>query len=190
MKAAVFGGSFDPPHIGHVLAVAYVLAATDVDEVIVVPCSKHPFAKELAAFDDRFAMCERAMGWLPRTRISRVEEELGGESFTLRTVGHLRESYPGASFRLVIGADVLLDAYRWKEFDRVKDLAPLIVLGRAGTIAPGAPAAILPDVSSTAIRDAIRAGRSADVSHLVPREVMTYVKDHALYRGRPGPDQK
>jgi nicotinate-nucleotide adenylyltransferase len=185
VKAAVFGGSFDPPHVGHVLAVAYVLAATDVDQVIVVPCLNHPFAKELAAFEHRFVMCERAMGWLPRTRISRVEEELGGESFTLRTVGHLRERNPGASFRLVIGADVLLDASRWKEFDSVKELAPLIVLGRAGIIAPGAPPAILPDVSSTAIRDAVRAGRSADVSLLVPREVMAYVKDHALYRGGP-----
>jgi nicotinate-nucleotide adenylyltransferase len=185
VKAAVFGGSFDPPHVAHVLAVAWVLATTDVDEVIVVPCFRHPFAKPLASFQHRFAMCERAMGWLPRTHVSRVEEHLGSESFTLRTILHLREQHSGVSFRLVVGADVVLEAARWKEFEKVKALAPLIVLGRCGVIAPGAPSPILPDVSSTFIRQAIREEREGDVSHLVPREVLAYVREHGLYRSRP-----
>jgi nicotinate-nucleotide adenylyltransferase len=167
-----------------VLAVAYVLATTDVDEIVVVPCFRHPFAKDLAPFEHRFAMCERAMGWLPRTRVSRVEEELGSESFTLRTILHLRERNPGASFRLVVGADVLLEAPRWKEFDKVKEIAPLIVLGRSGVAMQGAMPAILPDVSSTAIRNAIREGRRKDVSHLVPRDVLVYMDEQGLYRGR------
>jgi nicotinate-nucleotide adenylyltransferase len=185
--AAIFGGSFNPPHVGHVLAVAYVLATADVDEVIVVPCFHHPFAKDLAGFEHRFAMCERAMGWLPRTRISRMEEELGGDSITLRTVCHFRERYPGTNFRLVIGADVLLEAPRWNEFDRVKDLAPLIVLGRSGVTVPGAPPALLPHVSSTVIRDAIRAGRIAEMSRLIPSDVLGYVRDQGLYRASPAP---
>lgn len=182
----MFGGSFDPPHVAHVLAVAYVLATTDVDEVIVVPCFRHPFGKDLASFEHRFAMCEHAMGWLPRTRISRVEQELGGESRTVRTIVRLLEKQPGVSLRLVVGADVLLEASRWQEFDKVKDLAPLIVLGRSGVDAPGAPSAILPEVSSSAIRDAIRSGRSADVSHLLSLGVRAYVRDRALYRETPG----
>ena len=185
MKTAVFGGSFDPPHVAHVLAVTYVLSVADVDEVLVVPCLHHPFAKDLTSFDHRFAMCEHAMGWLPRTRVSRVEQELGGESRTVRTMACLVEKHPETSFRLVIGADVLLEASRWTEFDRVKELAPLIVLGRAGVVAPGAPPAILPDVSSTSIREAIRGGRVAGVSHLLARAVLAYVQAQGLYSQTP-----
>ena len=87
-RVAIFGGSFNPPHVAHVLAVTYVLATEDLDEILVVPCFRHPFAKELAPFEDRFAMCELAMAWLPKVTVSRVEQELGGESRTLRTVEH------------------------------------------------------------------------------------------------------
>ena len=182
-EVAVFGGSFDPPHVAHVLGVVYVLATCGVDEVLVVPCLRHPFAKELAPFARRFAMCELAMGWLPRTRISRVEEHLGGESHTLRTIERLRAQSPGTSFRLIVGADVLLDASRWKEFDRLRELAPLIVLGRAGVTADQAPPPILPDISSSAIRTAVRAGRRSSVQGLVPREVLDYIEQHGLYGG-------
>jgi nicotinate-nucleotide adenylyltransferase len=185
VNAAVFGGSFDPPHVGHVLAVAYVLATQDVDDVIVVPCFRHPFAKELTSFEHRFAMCELAMGWIPRTRVSRVEEQLGSDSVTLRTLLHLRESRPGCGLRLVVGADVLLEAPRWTEFERVKQLAPLIVLGRAGVTAQGAPPAVLPEISSTAIRSAIREGCRDRISPLVSREVLTYVVEHGLYASAP-----
>ena len=75
--------------MSHVLAVTYLLAAAEPDQVLVVPCFLHPLAKDLAPFEDRIAMCERAMGWLPRTVVSRVEGELGGESRSLRTVAHL-----------------------------------------------------------------------------------------------------
>src|SRR5450432_1633002 len=71
----IFGGSFNPPHIAHVLAVTYVLSTAEPDLVLVVPCYRHPFAKDLCPFEHRLAMCERAMGWLPRTTVSRVEEE-------------------------------------------------------------------------------------------------------------------
>jgi nicotinate-nucleotide adenylyltransferase len=133
----IFGGSFDPPHVAHVLAVTYILATQDADLVLVVPCHKHPFGKGLSAFEHRFAMCERAVGWLPRTTVSRVEEDLGGESRTLRTIEHLRERNPDWHMRLVVGADVLLEGKRWYGFDRVVELAPLLVLGRAGVKADG-----------------------------------------------------
>jgi nicotinate-nucleotide adenylyltransferase len=178
----LFGGSFNPPHIAHVLAISYVLATCEVDLVAVVPCYLHPFAKELAPFDDRFAMCERAMGWLPKTSILRVEEELGGESRTLRTVEHLRKVHPDWRLRLVLGADVLLDGPRWQGFDRVAELAPPVILGRAGVVAPHAPPAVLPDVSSSAIREAIRAGNAAEVAPLLPRGVLAYIEARGLYR--------
>jgi nicotinate-nucleotide adenylyltransferase len=177
----LFGGSFNPPHIAHVLAISYVLATEEVDLLAVMPCFLHPFAKQLAPFADRFEMCERAMGWLPKTSILRVEEELGGESRTLRTVEHLRKIYPDWRMRLVLGADVLLDGPRWHGFDRVAELAPPVILGRVGVTASHAPPAVLPDVSSTAIRDAIGAGRAADVAPLLPRGVLAYIEARNLY---------
>ena len=98
----VFGGSFNPPHLAHVLALAVVLARFDVEKLLVVPTYRHPFAKSLAPYEDRVRMCELAMGFLPRVEISRVEEELGGESRTLRTIEHLHAQHPDWSLRFVM----------------------------------------------------------------------------------------
>jgi nicotinate-nucleotide adenylyltransferase len=178
----LFGGSFNPPHVAHVLAVAYVLATQDADRVLVIPCFRHPFRKDLAPFEHRFAMCEHAMGWLPRTTISAVEQELGGESRTLRTVEHLARVHPDWRMRLVVGADILLEGRRWHGFDRVVELSPLLILGRAGVSAFGAPAAVLPELASSEIRQALREGRTSDVATLVPRTVLAYIDAHGLYR--------
>lgn len=182
MNVFIFGGSFNPPHVAHVLAVTYVLATEDADLVLVVPCNKHPLGKELDSFEHRFAMCELAMGWLPRTVVSRVEEELGGESRTLRTIEHLCQRNPDWRMRLVVGADILLEGKRWYGFDKVVELAPLLVLGRAGAKVEGAPWPVLPEVSSRAIREAIDARRSADLGAIVPRAVLSYIDEHGLYR--------
>ncbi|MGH7437367.1 MAG: nicotinate-nicotinamide nucleotide adenylyltransferase, partial [Polyangiaceae bacterium] len=137
-----FGGSFNPPHVAHVLACTLLLSVEGVDRVLVVPTYQHPFAKALAPFDDRVRMCELAMGWIPGVEVSRVEEALGGESRTLRTIEHLVSAHPGWNLRLVIGADVLAEAPRWYAFDGIAKMAPPIVLGRTGAAA--GPGALLP----------------------------------------------
>ena len=76
---AIFGGSFNPPHLAHVLAVTAVRSTEDVDEILVVPTYQHPFAKPLAPFDDRVELCRLAMEWIPGVSVSRVEEELAGD---------------------------------------------------------------------------------------------------------------
>lgn len=181
MKVAVFGGSFNPPHVAHVLACALVLSLEEVDRLLVVPAYKHPFAKALASFDDRVAMCELAMAWMPGVEVSRVEEELGGESRTLRTLHHLAQTHPEWELRLIIGADVLAEAPRWFGFEAIEKLAPPIVLGRAGTTLPGAGPALLPDVSSTQVRADIARGAWSEVAHLVPRAVLAHVRAKGLY---------
>ena len=129
---AVFGGSFNPPHVAHVLAVAYVLSTSDAERVLVVPAHKHPFGKPLAPFDDRVRMAELALEPLPGASVSRIEETLDG--LTLHTLEALKKAHPEWSLRLVMGADILLEADKWFRFDDVKKLAPPIVLGRAGVI--------------------------------------------------------
>lgn len=196
-RVAFFGGSFDPPHIGHVLATAYVLATQDVDVVLVAPVFKHPFAKSLTSFDDRMTMCRLAFAWLPGVEISDVEARLGGESLTLRTLEHLVGDRPGDAFRLVIGSDVVADLPKWHRFDRIAELAPPLILPRtlarperveAPAGGPGANSVgqVLPAVSSSEIRDALAHSREAVpelVRALVPRRVVEHIVARGLYRG-------
>jgi nicotinate-nucleotide adenylyltransferase len=180
-QVAVFGGSFNPPHVAHVLACALVRSVEDVDRLLVVPTFKHPFAKALAPYDDRVTMCELAMGWIPGVEVSRVEEELGGESRTLRTLETLARTHPEWQLRLVIGADILSEAPRWFGFETIVKLAPPIVLGRAGVAEPGAPSVLLPEVSSTQVRAAIARGAWNEVEKIVPRAVVAHARAQRLY---------
>ncbi len=184
VTVAIFGGSFNPPHVAHVLAVAYVLACTEVDRCLVVPTYQHPFAKALAPFEDRLEMCRLAFADLARVEVSRVEAELGGESRTVRTLEHLHATHPEWRMRLVVGGDVVHEMDRWWEPERVRALAPPLVLGRLGVAPPPghehAPQ-ILPEVSSTAIRAAF--ARGEPVAGLIPRTVEAYARRSDLYGG-------
>lgn len=182
MRTAIFGGSFNPPHVGHVLAVSYILSVHPVDAVLVVPVFRHVFGKDLAGFDDRVQMCRLAMEWLPGVSVSEIERELGGESRTLHTIEALIEQDPSRELRLVIGADVLADLPKWYRWDRVAELAPPIVIGRAGYEHPDAPETLLPMVSSTKIRALVAAGSTEKASALLPRRVRAHIAEHALYR--------
>jgi nicotinate-nucleotide adenylyltransferase len=154
-----------------------------VDEVVVVPVFQHVFGKDLAPFDDRIGMAELAMAWIDGVTVSPVERELGGESRTLNTIEELLRRRPERSLRLVIGADVLADLPKWHRFDRICELAPPIVLGRAGVEHPDAPLPVLPRVSSTEIRALVRAGELERVRPLLPRAVLDHITERKLYSG-------
>lgn len=181
-RVAIFGGSFNPPHVAHVLAIAWVLATEDLDRLVVVPTFQHPFAKPLERYDDRVKMCELAVAWIPRVSVSRVEEELGGESRTIRTLEHLATEHPDWSMRLVMGADLVLEVDKWFRFDRIRELAPPLVLGRAGFHGPGVPEVVLPAVSSSAVRARIERGKWEELRALVPRVVLEHIRAHRLYQ--------
>ena len=178
---AVFGGSFNPPHIGHVMMAVIVLSTCAVDRVLVIPTYHHPFAKQLAPFEDRVRMMELAMTGIGRVEVSRVEEELGGESRTLRTLEHLQAEHPTWKLRLVMGADLLAESPKWYAFEKIVQLAPPIVLGRAGIDAPGAPPPILPAISSTEIRAMIAREEWSELEALVPRTVVEHIRARSLY---------
>jgi nicotinate-nucleotide adenylyltransferase len=177
---AVYGGSFDPPHVAHTLVCAYVLSAHAVDRVLVVPAAQHAFNKPLSPFEHRVRMCEIAMRDLARVEVSAIEGGLPTPSLTLRTLEQLQRDHPDAKLRLVIGSDLLAETASWYEFDRVRALAPELIVQRAGAVSdPSRPA--LPDVSSTEIRRRLRAGLPTD--GLLDPAVDAYARAHALYRG-------
>ncbi len=195
MTLGVFGGSFDPPHVSHVLAVKTVLETNVVDRVIVVPVYGHAFGKRLAAFEHRLAMCELAFSELPaelrsRVEVSAIERELPPPNYTLYMLEALHALHPDAALRLVVGGDVLRDHGKWHRWDDVVRLAPVLPLGRVGVAVEGAPAAVLPEISSTDIRnwlaqrgDPAQMGEARRrLAEVVPERVLAYVDEQALYR--------
>lgn len=176
---AVFGGSFDPPHVGHVLAASWVLSTTDVDALVVMPAFQHAFGKALAPFAHRRRMCELAFAPLKSVVVSDLEARLGGASYTVRTLEELRRRHPDVALKLVIGSDLVGEVPRWREGHRVPELAELLVVGRGGHDDESHEVA-MPELSSTEIRARLREGRS--VEGLVPRTVIDYVARHGLYR--------
>lgn len=180
----VFGGSFDPPHVAHVLAAAYAASVGDFERVLVVPVYAHAFDKRLVSFEHRVAMCQHAFSDIARVEVSRVEERLPLPSRTLQTLEALGREYPGYALRLIIGSDLLSEAERWHRFDEVARLAPLFVIGRAGRPHAG-PSVDLPPVSSTRVRELLaEPGSDAareELSWLVPRRVLDYARSELLY---------
>ena len=177
---AVFGGSFNPPHVAHQMVCLWVLETQPVDEILLVPTFRHPFEKQLAPYPERVEMCRRmALPFGGRASVSTLEEELGGESSrTLVTLEALAARLTGCSLRLVIGADILPERDKWYRWADIEKLAPPIVVGRHGFPSPdGAPE--LADVSSTEVR--ARLGRGQPVSHLVPRSVLAVIVEKGLY---------
>ena len=177
--AAVFGGSFNPPHVAHQMVCLHVLETAGVDRVLWVPVGQHPFAKDLAPFEDRFEMCRLAAARFGTAAVvSRVESELPTPSRTLVTLRHLVAGSPGDRFALVIGTDILPERDKWYGWPEIERLCDIIVVGRAGYPSAGVPVE-LPAVSSTEIR--ARLARGEDASGLVPAAVLAYIRAHGLY---------
>lgn len=184
---ALFGGSFNPPHVGHVLATAYVLSVGWVERVLVVPVFEHALGKALAPFRHRVAMAERAFGWLPRVEVSPIEQNLGVPSRTLRTIQALEAEHPDWALRLLVGSDITAEIEKWHAFEQIERKAPPLFLQRAGSRAASSSPSLLPEVSSTEIRRLLAAQRpdsppSPELSALVPSAVLEYIAQHQLYR--------
>jgi nicotinate-nucleotide adenylyltransferase len=182
-EVALLGGSFNPPHVAHLMAAWWTLATQGVSEVWLLPAFRHPFGKALAPFEDRVEMCRLAAQRIRGVYVCTAEAELADDPLvgkTARTLEHLRAKHPAHRFALVVGADILPETDKWFRWDRVKELARIVVVGREG-YPPVAGAPTLPATSSTDIR--ARIARGEDVRGLVPERVRRYVAEHGLYRG-------
>ena len=185
----VLGGSFNPPHVAHVDICRQALAGARVRRVIVVPAYQHPFGKPLAPFHHRMAMARLAFEpFGDKVEISNIEEALRGISYTIDTVRALRRRHRTARFRLLMGADVLPELPKWKDIRELLQLAPALVLPRAGMPIPPIPDGLPnieivgvqpPDVSSSSVRQQL--ARGEEEIPVVPRSVMDYIRRHGLY---------
>lgn len=190
---AIYGGSFDPPTLGHLMVVSHLLLnAANVERVYIPPCFQQR-GKTLTDFEDRFIMCEKSFGLLPRVKILRTEQELGGESLTVRLLRALKKQEPETKFRFIMGADLLDTAPKWEGWDEIQELAPPLLIGRAGISprGPGDPTPISPVVSSTIVRDALADGNYREAGRYLTVAVCKYIQDRRLYfRGSGVPPQK
>jgi nicotinate-nucleotide adenylyltransferase len=184
---ALFGGSFDPVHIGH-LIVAEAAAEQLGMPVRFLPALEQPFKSggHEATPEQRAAMLELAAKGNPRFSVERVELGLPAPSYTVRTLRALAEREPGNRFTLLLGADAARDLPSWFEVEALPGLADIVTFARAGE-SPASHRLVrrtveVPavDVSATDIRRRVRAGQS--IRYLVPEAVRAYIAGHGLYR--------
>lgn len=175
---AIFGGSFDPPHLGHSQAVSWLLAGGGCCRVIVIPAFSHAFGKQMAPFEHRLEMCRVAfLQYGDAIEVSDIEATLPTPSFTVNTVTTLHAMYPVESLRLVIGSDILAQTGAWRDFERITAIAPPIVLNRGGF--PGAGLGNFPAIASSDLRRKIAGGNRC--SDAIDADVMAYIERHGLY---------
>ena len=192
MKVGLWGGTFDPPHVGHQLVASDAAETLGLDLVLWVPAATQPFKAGLpgTAASHRLAMVQRAVAGDARFAADEVEIARGGLSFTIDTLRALRQRQPGTDWVLLVGADAFRGFARWRSPDVIAGMATVAVLTREGAGADDAALAAVPgaiqlpvrrvDVSSTEVRARVRTGRS--LRGFVTEPVAAYIAEHGLYR--------
>ena len=187
----LFGGSFDPPHLAHLIAAECAVEQFSLDRVLFIPAGlpPHKTDRRLASSGDRLAMTELAIQGNDRFAVDPLELERPGPSYTIDTLLQLRKRYQPESLTLIIGADMLAIFPSWHRSEEILGLARVAVLPRPGTTAAMIPEGLsdrvtalkmpLIEISSTMIRERIQHGRST--RYLVPDAVGAYIKQHRLY---------
>jgi nicotinate-nucleotide adenylyltransferase len=188
-KIALFGGSFNPPHIAHQMIIFYLRYYKQFNTVHLIPTYKHPFDKSLEPFNSRFHMCEMLrVPFRYDVVVDPIEKELveSGKSkgHTIDTIKELTKTYHYIDFTLVIGADILHEIDKWKDFDGIKKLVKVMALTRKGyrrKKIKGISFEVFdkPEISSSEIRARIAAGKS--VEGLVYPPILEYIRKYSLY---------
>ncbi len=191
-RIGVFGGTFDPPHVGHLVTAVNVRHALHLDRLLLVVANR-PWQKvasrSITPAVDRLALVEAAVRGVEGLHASSLEIDRGGESYSADTIGALRAEHHDAELFLVLGADAAAGLGTWERVDEVRAEAELVVVDRPGSRPAHVPGGWrwthvevpMLEVSSTDLRTRIIDGRPLD--YLLPRDVITCVGERRLYRG-------
>ena len=200
MRIAVFGGSFNPVHIGHIEIVTRVLEKLYIDRILIIPTYIPPHKRQDMEISPRhrLSMCGIAFGNLKSAVISDIEIKRGGESYTYLTLQELKKRFPDDDLFLIMGADMFLSVQDWKNADIIFSLAAICGVPRnrgnlevlkkhsAYLETLGAKASAcdieVPSVSSTQIREMCMRGE--DIGELVPPMVEAYINFWGLYKSK------
>ena len=190
-RLGLFGGTFDPPHVGHLVTAVNVRYELGLDRVLLV-VNDQPWQKlgtrDITPAEDRFAMVEAAVGSVEGIEASRVEIDRGGLSFTADTLRDMQSEDPERELFVVLGSDAAGGLPSWERADEVRALATIVVVERPGAAETAPPPGWswlrveVPrlEVSSTDLRGRVADGRPLD--YLVTPEVIAVVHERGLYR--------
>lgn len=206
MRIGIFGGSFDPVHMGHLLAAESCREQARLDRVLFVPAAVPPHKQDrlLARAEQRIDMLRLAIGGHDGFAVSTDEIDRGGVSYTVETLGRIRATHGGDELFLMLGPDAIRDFPTWREPLRILELADVLAVEREGlddlhrleqepavvnTLGRERLARIIAGrvrmpaigIRASALRDAVAAGRS--IRFRTPRAVEQYIHAHGLYRG-------
>lgn len=197
MRLGIFGGTFDPVHLGHLVLAERSREQLALERVLWVPAAD-PWRKggqEITPSWDRVAMVQLAIMGQPAFELSTAEVDRQGPSYSVDTVRHMRDAYPGAELVVLLGMDALLDLPNWREPQPLVEMVKLAVAPRGGrrlsrqameSILPGLAGRVVwvemprMDISATKLRRWVAEGRS--IRYLVPKAVEEYINERGLYR--------
>ena len=191
---AVYGGSFNPPHLGHRMVVENILRDLDVDRFIFLPLGTAPHKRNMASPDDRLRMCELTIEGIEGAEVSDIEVRREGYTYTIDTITALKQlGYEDIAY--VIGSDILFTIETWRRFRELVPMVRFICIPRPGDTEDiylkrdmlkssyGADIVFAgfsgPDISSTEIRKLIREGK--DTTGFLMEEVRRYIDEKGLY---------
>lgn len=175
-RIALFGGSFDPPHLGHVLAACYARIVAEVDEVWVLPVARHAYSKPISPWEQRWRLCQVAFAGLPFVHL-RDDELANADGYTIDLIERLRTQHPTHRWLLLGGTDTARDLLNWHRGSDLVELIEVIPVPRRGY--DDHPAA-LPEISSSLIRE--RTKRGEPIDDLVAPAVARLMETHRWYR--------
>lgn len=188
MKLGIFGGTFDPPHTGHLIAAQDACASLSLDRLLFIPAADPPHKRtaRISSMATRLEMLRAATAGNPLFEISTIEIDRSGPSYTADTLRELKKQFSDASFWLLLGVDQIREFSTWHQPDEVLKLAAVAMLTRGGE-QPGAEAGFVRqtvpvtrvDISSTLIRARVASGQP--IRYLVPSAVAEIIRREGLY---------
>lgn len=187
-RIGIMGGTFNPPHLGHLLMADQVGSQLDLDEVWFMPTAIPPHiqGKKTIASQHRLQMVQKAIAGNPLFKLQPYEVNQGGVNYTVDTMRHFKSLYPTTDFYYIIGMDSANDLEKWREIDQLVEMVQFVGVRRPGQKPYKGPYAIiwvdspLIDISSTEIR--LRVFLEQSIKYQVPQSVEAYIEKHGLYR--------
>ncbi len=198
MRLGILGGTFNPPHVGHLICAQEAYVHLRLDRVMLIPARMPPHkpVEDEPGVEHRLELCRLAVGGDDRFTVSEAEVARPGPSYTVDTLEELTSKGPDKELFLILGGDIAAGLPEWHQPEKVLSLSTLAIAERPGTaraaidgaleqLRDGDRAVFFPmptiDVSSTAIRRRVRAGEP--IKYIVPEAVARYIRDHQLYGG-------